>query len=71
MLKIVGDINFCDGYFDTGLGVGSMIRKGVNPSNILVELRANTGLATWNVFVPTNLLILALRQNSLLSHQLI
>lgn len=31
MLKIVGDINFTDGFFDTGFGVGSSVSKGVNP----------------------------------------
>lgn len=31
MLKIVGDINFSDGYWDTGFGVGSMIKKGLDP----------------------------------------
>ena len=31
MLKIVCDINFSDGYFDTGFGVGSSIKKGADP----------------------------------------
>lgn len=31
MIRIVGDINFADGYFDTGIGTGSLIRKGMNP----------------------------------------
>lgn len=31
MLKIVGDINFTDGFFDTGFGVGSAIKRGLNP----------------------------------------
>ncbi|MBR6129691.1 MAG: CapA family protein [Bacteroidaceae bacterium] len=31
MLKIVGDINLTDGFFDTGIGVGSRIRKGADP----------------------------------------
>ena len=31
MLKIVGDINLTDGYFDTGIGVGSRISKGADP----------------------------------------
>ena len=31
MLRIVGDINFSDGFFDTGFGVGSSIRKGRDP----------------------------------------
>lgn len=31
MLKIVGDINFSDGYFDLGIGVGTKIGKGQNP----------------------------------------
>ncbi len=31
MLKIVGDINFSDGFFDSGFGVGSRIKKGLNP----------------------------------------
>ncbi len=31
MLKFVGDICFSDGYFDTGFGVGSSIRKGFDP----------------------------------------
>ncbi|MBC5643678.1 CapA family protein [Parabacteroides sp. BX2] len=31
MLKLTGDINFADGFFDTGFGVGSVIATGVNP----------------------------------------
>ncbi len=31
MLRIVGDVNFSDGYWDTGFGVGSMIKKGLDP----------------------------------------
>ncbi len=31
MLRIVGDINFTDGFFDTGIGVGSSIRNMDNP----------------------------------------
>ena len=31
MLKIVGDINFSDGFFDTGFGVGTSISSGKNP----------------------------------------
>ena len=31
MLKIVGDINFSDGYFDLGFGVGSKIKEGRSP----------------------------------------
>ena len=31
MLKIVGDVNFSDGYFDVGFGTGSKIKKGQNP----------------------------------------
>lgn len=31
MIKIVGDINFTDGFFDTGFGVGSRITAGNNP----------------------------------------
>lgn len=31
MLKIVGDCNFADGFFDMGFGTGSSIKKGANP----------------------------------------
>ena len=31
MLKIVGDINLTDGFFDTGFGVGSRIKAGMDP----------------------------------------
>ena len=31
MLRIVGDINLADGYFDTGIGTGSRIKQGINP----------------------------------------
>lgn len=31
MLRIVGDINLTDGYFDTGFGVGSKLSKGFDP----------------------------------------
>lgn len=35
MLKIVGDVNFADGYFDLGLGVGSRIMNGADPFGYL------------------------------------
>ncbi len=31
MIRITGDINFTDGFFDTGFGVGSSIAKGADP----------------------------------------
>lgn len=31
MIRIVGDINFADGFFDQGFGIGSNIAKGQNP----------------------------------------
>ncbi len=31
MLKLVGDINLTDGYFDVGFGVGSKLKQGFNP----------------------------------------
>lgn len=31
MLRIVGDINLTDGYFDTGIGVGSALQKRLDP----------------------------------------
>lgn len=31
MLRIVGDINFADGYFDTGIGVGARLKSNANP----------------------------------------
>lgn len=31
MLQIVGDVNFSDGFFDTGIGTASKIRKGKDP----------------------------------------
>jgi len=31
MLRFVGDINFADGFFDIGFGVGSRIKQGLNP----------------------------------------
>ena len=31
MLKIVGDINLTDSYFDVGFGVGSKLKQGFNP----------------------------------------
>ena len=31
MLRIIGDINFSDGYFDRGIGIGSIIEQGENP----------------------------------------
>jgi hypothetical protein len=31
MIKFVGDINFADGYFDLGFGVGTLLKKGENP----------------------------------------
>ena len=31
MIKIVGDCNFADGFFDSGYGIGSRIKKGMNP----------------------------------------
>ena len=31
MLKIVGDINLTDGYFDVGFGIGSKLKTGLDP----------------------------------------
>ena len=31
MLRIAGDINFTDGFFDTGFGTGSSIKKKADP----------------------------------------
>jgi len=31
MLKIVGDINFSDGFFDIGFGIGTSIKNGADP----------------------------------------
>lgn len=31
MLKIVGDINLTDGYFDVGFGIGSRLKDGLDP----------------------------------------
>ena len=31
MIRLLGDINLTDGYFDIGFGVGSMLAKGFNP----------------------------------------
>lgn len=36
MIKIVGDINFSDGYIDTGIGVGSAIAKGLDPLSSII-----------------------------------
>ena len=33
MLKIVGDINLTDGFFDVGLGIGSKLKDGFDPFN--------------------------------------
>jgi hypothetical protein len=35
MLKIVGDINLTDGYFDVGFGIGSKLAKGFDPFTYL------------------------------------
>lgn len=37
MLRIVGDINLTDGYFDTGFGIGSKVKQGMNPFAHLVR----------------------------------
>jgi hypothetical protein len=31
MIKIVGDVNFTDGFFDTGFGIGASIKNGADP----------------------------------------
>lgn len=31
MIKILGDCNFADGFFDSGYGIGSRIKKGMDP----------------------------------------
>lgn len=33
MLRIVGDINLTDGYFDVGFGIGSKLKQGFDPFN--------------------------------------
>lgn len=35
MLKIVGDINLTDGYFDIGFGIGSKLKYGFDPFNYI------------------------------------
>ena len=37
MIHIVGDINFSDGFFDTGFGIGRQIKKGLN-FNLPIQL---------------------------------
>ncbi len=37
MLRIVGDCNFADGFFDVGFGTGSKIKKGANPFQHIKE----------------------------------
>ena len=37
MLRSVGDCNFADGFFDLGLGVGSMIKNGADPFHFIRE----------------------------------
>ncbi|HEX2865973.1 MAG TPA: CapA family protein [Ignavibacteriales bacterium] len=39
MLKVVGDVSLTDGFFDTGFGIGSSVRKAQNP---FVHLRRNS-----------------------------
>ena len=41
MLKILGDINFSDGFFDMGFGVGSAIKKGFDPFAKLYRKRTD------------------------------
>ena len=43
MLKIVGDINLTDGFFDTGIGVG----------DTYLAKKKIIGLEIWKVCVPT------------------
>lgn len=37
MLKIVGDCNFADGFFDMGFGTGTLIKNGANPFQHIKE----------------------------------
>lgn len=37
MLRIVGDINLTDGYFDTGIGSGSKVKQGKDPFAHLIR----------------------------------
>ncbi len=37
MLRIVGDCNFADGFFDMGFGTGTSIKKGANPFQHIKE----------------------------------
>ena len=37
MLRIVGDCNFADGFFDMGFGTGTSIKKGANPFQYIKE----------------------------------
>ena len=38
MLRIVGDCNFADGFFDMGFGTGTSIKKGANPFQHIKEV---------------------------------
>jgi len=37
MIKIVGDINFTDGFFDTGFGIGTSVKNGEDNFPILID----------------------------------
>lgn len=38
MLKITGDINLTDGYFDVGFGVGSKLKEGFDPFKHIIRI---------------------------------
>lgn len=39
MIRIVGDVQLADGFFDTGFGVGSLIEKGLQPLSKLLTTK--------------------------------
>lgn len=50
MIKIVGDINLSDGFFDTGFGVGSSIKQGADPFKKLNRCDDDFWIGILNVY---------------------
>ena len=44
MINIVGDVNFTDGFFDTGFGIGSSIAKNADPFKHIIRSKNDVWL---------------------------
>lgn len=53
MLNLIGDINFTDGFFDTGFGVGTSLLNGGNPFYKINHLQSDYWIGNFECVAST------------------